>query len=485
MMNKKVNIIGAGLTGLSAGIYLGLEGVETEIFELAPWAGGMCSVWVRKGYRFDGCICWMEGTKSGTPVNQLYKEVGALTDETAIYYAGSVQFEIEGALYEVPMELQKFKSFMLSLSPNDSALIEESCRNIEVMMEAKMIQSDASGVTGVTDHFRNSLCLRAMTRKYSALTVNEYVENYASPLLGKIIKRLLPGEYSAFSYFATLGSRMANNAGYPLGGAAGVVGRMVEKYRSLGGKINFESKVDEIVIVGGEAKGIRSRGELHPADGIVAACDAYDALEHMLKSRYNHPQLSRLLKSAPLFEPLAVVSFGLGQKFNIPYALTCECPEGFNVAPGVRRYGYALRSFDFDPTAAPPGGSSVVAMFEAPLDYWKKLRHDNPESYKIQKELLADLIASKIEQRYPGFRDAVCIVDVATPATFDRLTNVYRGSFEGFAPTPSSLRTRIDKTLPGLGHFCICGQWTTAGGGIGAAVADGKTAAKIMKKEIK
>ncbi|MDD3947150.1 MAG: NAD(P)-binding protein, partial [Clostridia bacterium] len=42
-MDKKVIIIGAGLAGLSAGIYLQQKGVQTEIFELAGWAGGMCT----------------------------------------------------------------------------------------------------------------------------------------------------------------------------------------------------------------------------------------------------------------------------------------------------------------------------------------------------------------------------------------------------------------------------------------------------------
>ncbi|HRV27157.1 MAG TPA: NAD(P)-binding protein [Spirochaetia bacterium] len=37
-MAKKVNIIGAGLTGLSAGIYLQQNGIDTEIFELSGGA---------------------------------------------------------------------------------------------------------------------------------------------------------------------------------------------------------------------------------------------------------------------------------------------------------------------------------------------------------------------------------------------------------------------------------------------------------------
>ena len=90
-----------------------------------------------------------------------------------------------------------------------------------------------------------------------------------------------------------------------------------------------------------------------------------------------------------------------------------------------------------------------MALFETPMEYWRKLRDGNPVSYRLQKELLAEHVASKIEKRYPGFRDAVEIVDVATPATYARLTNVYRGSFEGFAPTPAVLRTPVKKHCTG------------------------------------
>ena len=220
------------------------------------------------------------------------------------------------------------------------------------------------------------------------------------------------------------------------------------------------------------------------ADGIIAACGAHETLFGLLGGRYEHQPLCRLLRSGPLFEPMAAVSFGLCGKFDIPYMQTCQCPEGLGVAPGVRRYGFTLRSFDFDPSAAPPGCSSVMAALHVPLDYWNKLRETKPASYRLQKELLADQLAAKIDARYPGFKDAIEIVDVATPATFMRLANPYKGSLEGFAPTPEVFRMPVRKTLAGLRRLYLCSQWTSAGGGIGAAIAGGREAARRMLREL-
>jgi phytoene dehydrogenase-like protein len=482
---KKVIIVGAGLSGLSAGIYLASAGVEAEIIELSHSAGGMCRAWNRKGYRFDGCIQWMAGIKTGDPALALYREVGALAEDTEIYCPRTLALEIDGALLQVPMELAAFRDFLKALSKEDIPAIEALTSDIETAAHARLLPGTAPGVSGMLARLRVGHGFDALWRRTAGKTVGEYAAGFKSARIAKILTRLTPPAYSAYVMLSSLGARMTKNAGYPLGGAAGVVGRMTERFEALGGKLNLGVKATEILIADDVAKGLRTGGEKFPADGIIAACDAYDALINLLGRRYQHQQLRRLLQSGPLFEPLTTVSFGVCKRLDIPYSLTCECPEGIGVASGVKRYGCILRSFDFDPSAAPTGCSSVMAALHAPLDYWKRLRETNPDSYRLQKELLADQLAAKIDTRYPGFRDAVEIVDVATPATYVRLGNAYKGSLEGFAPTPEVLRTPIKKTLAGLRRFCLCSQWTCAGGGIGAAIAGGRDAARLMLKEIR
>ena len=485
MMRKKVSIIGAGLAGLSTGIYLQREGIETQIFELAPRAGGVCAAWQRRGYRFDGCIHWMVGTKKGNPIYHLYKDVGALTDDTAIYNAGSISLEIKGLMYDLPLELNRFREFLYALSARDAARIDSFCHELGMVMGSQLAPGLPSGIKDVFEMICKSRGLMCIAQRYRGKTVREVVKSYESDIIRDILTQLMPGQYSALALFLMLGARMCGNAGYPMGGASDVVRRMEDKYRALGGKINFNAKVDEIIVVGGRAVGIRSNGVVWQSDGVVAACDANYTLKKILRGRYRHPQLDTLLAEAPLFDPLAIVSFGLDHKLGIPFAAVCEAPDGVEAAPGVKSYAYHLRSFDFDTAAAPKDGSSVMVMFDAPLDYWLRLKIENPNAYQMQKEHLAESIAARLDRRYPGFKDAIAIVDVATPATFVRLTNVFKGSFEGFAPTPSVLKTKIRKTVPGLKAFCLCGQWTTAGGGICTAIADGRAAAKIIKKEIR
>lgn len=82
---KEVVIIGGGISGMTAGILLQKAGFKTEIFEKNSIAGGLCTGWKRNGYFIDNCIHWLTGTKEGTALHELWKEIGALGDGVETY----------------------------------------------------------------------------------------------------------------------------------------------------------------------------------------------------------------------------------------------------------------------------------------------------------------------------------------------------------------------------------------------------------------
>ncbi len=486
MASRKVCIVGAGLAGLSAGIHLQQQGFDTEIFELAGWAGGMCTAWVRRNYRFDGCIHWMVGTRPGDEYYKLFREVDALAEDTVIFNAESIRLEVGGVMYDLPMTIAQFKEFLYSLSPSDRRPIDELCKSIEAMMKTKMPAGAPSNFAALIKVLRESGGFLRLARKYMGRTMKDLADDFQSATIQSILYNLMPTEFSAVALILMLGTRMSGNAGYPIGGALDVIRRVEAKYRDLGGKIHFLSKVDKIVVNNnGRAVGVQSKGVFHATDAVIAACDAYDTLANMLGGEYKHEQLDTMLESGPLFSPLILVSYGLKQQFDIPYSLTLEVPNGIDTTPDITVHTMHLRSFDFDETAAPSGCSSVMVTLTAPCDYWHNLRNRDMTEYRQQKQRLANTVATVIEQRFPGFKDAIEVIDVATPATYIHLTNVYKASFEGFLPTPAMLKTNVRKTIPGVQNLVLCGQWTEPGGGICTAVASGKGAARRVMKAIK
>ena len=75
--------------------------------------------------------------------------------------------------------------------------------------------------------------------------------------------------------------------------------------------------------------------------------------------------------------------------------------------------------------------------------------------------------------------------DVATPVTFHRYTGNWRGSFEGWLPSPDQFGLRMRKTLPGLDNFYMCGQWVEPGGGIPPAAMSGRNVIQLICKKDK
>lgn len=82
---KKVAIVGGGVAGMTAGILLQKAGYKTEIFEKNAVAGGQCTGWKREGFFIDNCIHWLTGTREGSALHELWKEIGALGKGVDLY----------------------------------------------------------------------------------------------------------------------------------------------------------------------------------------------------------------------------------------------------------------------------------------------------------------------------------------------------------------------------------------------------------------
>ncbi|MBO4540471.1 MAG: NAD(P)/FAD-dependent oxidoreductase, partial [Bacilli bacterium] len=116
-MKKSVIIVGGGVSGMSAGVYLCRNGYDVTIYEKHIAAGGECTGWTRKGIYIDGCAHWIVGTKDGSDVNLLWKEVGAIKTDTVIhdneYFAKYVVGEETVTFYS---DLDKMKAEFLRVA---------------------------------------------------------------------------------------------------------------------------------------------------------------------------------------------------------------------------------------------------------------------------------------------------------------------------------------------------------------------------------
>ncbi|TRZ76694.1 MAG: NAD(P)/FAD-dependent oxidoreductase, partial [Bacteroidetes bacterium] len=133
----KINIIGAGVAGLSAGCYLQMNGFETEIFEKNSRPGGLCSSWKRGEYTFDGCIHWLLGSNPSNPFYLLWSE---LIDMSSIEFRNhEVRMDLEvkdnpdrygNKVFHLYTNLARLSSYLVDLAPEDTVLIKKLIRSM-------------------------------------------------------------------------------------------------------------------------------------------------------------------------------------------------------------------------------------------------------------------------------------------------------------------------------------------------------------------
>lgn len=119
--------------------------------------------------------------------------------------------------------------------------------------------------------------------------------------------------------------------------------------------------------------------------------------------------------------------------------------------------------------------------FPADYERWGALTRGS-EAYKSAKREALEAALSLVEEKIPGIRDDVEKTDVATPLTWERYTNVWRGAYEGWEVTTSEVLNYKSKEVKGLKNFYHIGQWLAPGGGMPPAAVSGRDVIQMILK---
>jgi phytoene dehydrogenase-like protein len=202
-------------------------------------------------------------------------------------------------------------------------------------------------------------------------------------------------------------------------------------------------------------------GSQQRADVVVSTAYGPSTVYDLLDGRYVDDRI-RAAYSTPVDEVGMGIHVSLGVARDLtaePPALVLLLPRPVEIADRTyERLGLEL--FGFDPSMAPPGKGVIKVLLKTSYGYWQELRQ-NSARYRAEKERVAATVLEQLAPRFPGLRDQVEVVDVATPVTIERYTGngrKFRGSLG--IPLAGLLAGRgIVRTLPGLEGFYMVGQW--------------------------
>lgn len=483
-MSKSMIIIGGGIAGLATGCYAQMNGYKSTIFEAHHLSGGVCTAWKRKDYLFDGCLHWLVGSGPHNEYYKMWEELGAVQNRTFVNKDALYHVEgPEGKSFSLSCDPDQLERQMIALSPDDEALIREFTGAIRRFTKVK-IPLKPQALMGPIDGIKAFMGMRHAIRdfkRFGGMSIQEYTNQlHDSFLRAAMLKLFDMPDFPIMAIIATLAWMYQGCAGYPLGGSLAFAQAIDKRYHQLGGEIQYHSKVNKILVEDGRAVGVLLEdGRKERADIIVSAADGFSTIFRMLEGRFVDETIEELYRKRLIFDPLIQVSLGVrrvmaGEPSSLYYSLKRPIQ-----VEGQTLHEIGVNNYSFDPSAAPAGGTVLTIALKADYDYWNSLLADR-EQYETEKKKLADQVIDALEERYPGIRQDIDVVDVATPHTCERYTGNWRGAFEGWFMTTENFGKAYPDTLPGLTNFFMVGQWIIPGGGVPAVAKNGRDLIAIL-----
>jgi phytoene dehydrogenase-like protein len=100
--------------------------------------------------------------------------------------------------------------------------------------------------------------------------------------------------------------------------------------------------------------------------------------------------------------------------------------------------------------------------------------------WKSAKMAAAESMLERAEALFPGLRDMVRVMEVGSPATFERYTANTAGAFYGFENTRSMYGEAKMPIATHLTNLYQTGHWGKPGGSVWNVMANGYTTARTI-----
>ncbi len=491
MTERSVIIIGAGLAGLAAGVHAQRNGYRARIFEHAGQAGGVAVGWRRGAYHIDGGIHFLMGHRPGSATHRIYEEVGAAGPGATVDMTeyGEYVDERTGRRLRLTADLDRFVADWTALSPADAAPMRDLVRLARELVDSPLLNMGMGDPPELAGRFGALAQLWEMRGAFRYLfgkanmTLDARAREIRDPWLREVYRNLFLPEVPAWFVGMLLALLASGGMGLLCEGSPGFVRDIERCYRSLGGEIAFNATVEQILVEGGRAVGVKlADGSIQRSNAVISAADGRSTLYGMLGGKYLDEKTRERYETWRLIRPMVMISYGVAREFpETSYSTTYSLAEPIKV--GREQVGAVLlRAFNHSPAFAPAGKTVIQVSFESEWDYWRGLR-DDMAAYEAEKARVADEVLARLEQHFPGITAQVEVTDIATPYTTWRYTLNDRGAYEGWLPTPQQMMTALPRTLPGLDRFVMAGQWVAPGGGVPTCIASGRDAVRILHKQ--
>lgn len=276
---------------------------------------------------------------------------------------------------------------------------------------------------------------------------------------------------------------------YAMGGVQAIADAMVGVIRSQGGQVRHGVQVDEILIDGDTAKGVRlTDGEQIAAPLVVSNADAGHTYQHLLRNKARKRWTDKKLKSRRWSMGLFVWYFGTKGTAamwpDVGHHTITNAPRYEGLLRDIFIKGklandmslYIHRPSRTDPSVAPAGDDTFYVLSPVP-----HLGFDDPVDWARECDIYKAKVRAELEKTIPGFADRISTEMTLTPADFrDRYLSP-NGS--GFSIEPRILQSawfrphNVSEEARGL---FLVGAGTHPGAGVPGVISSAEVLGKLV-----
>ncbi|MCR4669668.1 MAG: NAD(P)/FAD-dependent oxidoreductase [Saccharofermentans sp.] len=486
---QKVVIVGGGIAGLTAGIYAQLAGFEAHIYEKNALPGGECMSWNRKGYQIDNCIHWLTGTKKDTALYNVWKNVGAIDDDTE--YADTQRFyasRYNGHELSLWKDLERTRKELTEFSPEDEEEIKRFIQYVRYARGCVVPSKKPLDMMGIKDYIELGKEMGDMSKvmkDFGKVDCKTFAQRFKDPAIRKLMTDYLPPEYTVYSFMVSYASISCGNGNIPLGGSLGMSLRIAKRFKDLGGEFHGNSAVSKIMIEGKRCTGIELEdGTVVKADHVISAVDMSFLFGKLIDGRYMPKDYRTAYENSKAY-PITSgfqVAYAVDDTFDVEDTVFFDCED---IKIGEKSIGrMSMKNYRYDKSFA-PGGKAVIQVnlvqTDDDFEYWASL---SDEEYKQKKAEIASEITKRLTTEFAELEGNIELLDCWTPLTYNRYCNAYHGAYMGFMTTASNKQLKMKGVVKGVDDLYIAGQWTMNPGGLPIALVSGKFAVqRILKKQ--
>lgn len=485
-------VIGAGLGGLAAAMRLGAKGYRVTVVDRLDMPGGRGSSLTQNGHRFD-----LGPTIVTVPqgLEELFAACGrdfrAEVDLRALDPFYTIRFE-DGSHFTAGRSTEAMRAEVARLSPGD------------LPGYARFITDAAKRYAfGFEDLGRRPMHKLAdlikVLPKFAWLRADRSVYAHAARRMRDERLRMafsfhplfIGGDPFHVTSMYILVSHLEKEFGvhYAMGGVAAIARAMAQVVEDQGGTLRLNSEVDEILVRGGRAAGVRlTDGGILRAGLVVSNADAGHTYTRLLRNQTRRRWTDAKLASRRWSMGLFVWYFGTaGTRAMWPdvgHHTILSAPRYKGLVRDIFIKGrlagdmslYVHRPSVTDPSAAPESGDTFYALSPVP-----HLGFANGVDWATEAEPYRQRVAAELEKLIPGFQEHLSASQVFTPLDFrDRYLSP-NGS--GFSIEPRILQSawfrphNVSEELPGL---FLVGAGTHPGAGLPGVITSAEVLGKLV-----